>query len=77
MKILANEPDPEVIQMLELVLARAKAGEILSIALVYVDDSTNLARIHDRARPRDRLTLVGALSVCQDRLKSRLGITEG
>lgn len=76
MKVLTNEPDPKVVQMLEETLARAKVGEILSIAIVYVDDSTNLARILDHARPRDRLTLVGALDVCQDRIKARLKITE-
>lgn len=69
MKVLANEPNIEVIGVLERALERAKRGEILSAAVVYTDDSPNLGGFTWWTRPRDRLVLVGTLSLCADRIK--------
>lgn len=70
MKVLTNEPNPEVIEVLERALERAKTGEILSVAVVYIDASPHLGAFDWWTRSNDRLTLTGALSLCADRIKA-------
>jgi len=75
MEVLKNEPNPEVVTVLERALERAKRGEILSVAVVYTDDSPSLGGFDWWTRARDRLVLVGTLSLCGDRVKAGCEIT--
>lgn len=66
---IKHEPNAAAIAVLTRILAMAERGEILSVAVAYVDDSEYVARYSYRTRARDRLTLVGALSLCEDDIK--------
>ena len=70
-----RDPTPEVVELLKLLLARAENGELLSVAVAYVDDSTTLASYNYWARGKDRLVLVGVLDLCKDDVKSGVKIS--
>lgn len=69
-----REPTPEVVKLLSRLLLRAESGELLSVAVAYVDDSVSLASYNYWARGKDRLVLVGVLDLCKDDVKSGVAI---
>ena len=71
-----NKPVPEVVNLLEEMLDSAKRGEILSVAVAYIDDSKHQGSCRYQARDRDILTLAGALDVCKDVVKSLLNVSD-
>lgn len=54
-KEVKKEPSEEVVEILTRMLERASSGEILSVAVAYVDDSKTLASYNYWTRGKYRL----------------------
>jgi hypothetical protein len=65
-----NEPDPKIIALLNRVLKRAEKGEILSVAVAYVDTSPRWGSYTMWMRHKDELILASLLDICRDKVKS-------
>lgn len=73
---IEKDPNPEIVIFLEGLLIRARRGELLSIAVGYIDDSKNSGKCNHRFRPSDLLTLIGVVDVLKSQLKASVVTTQ-
>lgn len=63
--VVQGQPDPDVVTMLEKLLARAKSGDIVACAVANVD--TNVTTYTDWAGSQYIMTLAGGIAYLQHR----------